>query len=79
MVKTTLYLTEQQKAGLEAAAAHTGRTEADLVRAALDRYLVDVAPTRPDFPLLPRRGGPGTSHDAARVDELLAEHGFGRC
>lgn len=79
MVKTTLYLSEQQKADLERAAARTGRTEAELVRAALERYLGDVAPARPSFPMLPSRGGPGTSEDASRVDALLAESDFGRC
>lgn len=79
VVKTTLYLSAEQKSHLERAAAHTGQTEAQLVRAALDRYLDEVAPGRPAFPLLPSRGGANSSDDASRVDELLAESGFGRC
>lgn len=79
MVKTTLYLPEQLKKALERASSGTGRSEAELVREALAEYLGTLAPDRPDFPLLSSRRGPGTSSDSTRVDELLAETGFGEC
>lgn len=79
VVKTTLYLPPELKGDLERAAVDSGRTEAELVREALARYLQEISPDRPAFPLLPSRRGPGTSNDAARVDQLLAETGFGQC
>lgn len=72
--RTTIYLTEAQKAELEAIAGRTGRTEAQLIREGVDRVIGDHLPEarRPgplfalDDPLL---------DDPHRVDEAL--DGFG--
>lgn len=79
MVKTTLYLPDDLKRAVERLAAIRGMSEAELVRTALLSYVEQAVPPRPRFPLLPSRRGPGTSDDASRVDELLAETGFGEC
>jgi hypothetical protein len=39
MVRTQIYLTEEQKHRLEQMAAITGKRQSDLIRAALDEYL----------------------------------------
>ncbi len=44
MHKTTLYLSEELRQTLEAAARRTGRAQADLVREALRAYLDALAP-----------------------------------
>jgi precorrin-2/cobalt-factor-2 C20-methyltransferase len=43
--KSSLYLTERMKAALAARAAETGRSEADLIRSAVDAVLAAPAPT----------------------------------
>lgn len=45
--RTTIYLTEKQKAGLETAAADSGRTEADLIREGVDHVLLRHGPKPP--------------------------------
>lgn len=77
MVKTTLYLPDELKGAVDRLARIKGMSEAELMRTALDSYVVQESPPRPSFPLLPSRQGPGASDDARRVDELLAESGFG--
>lgn len=68
MIKTTVYLTAQQKRGLEEEARRRGTSEAELIRSA-----VDAAVTRP----APRAGlFHGDDEVADRVDELL--DGFGQ-
>jgi precorrin-2/cobalt-factor-2 C20-methyltransferase len=61
--KSSLYLTERTKAALAARAAHTGRSEADLIRSALDAALAapagDPLPVRPDPPVPGRLVGVG--------------------
>jgi predicted DNA-binding protein len=44
MVRTQIYLTEEQQRGLERLAAATGRRKSDLIREALDGYLADHQP-----------------------------------
>ena len=71
MRKTTIYLPEGLKRELERAAAREGRSEADLIRGALERALAQAAPPRPRLPLF-RSGDPTL---AERLEEALA--GFG--
>ncbi len=73
--RTTIYLPDDLKAQLEATARSEGRTEADVIRAALRRALENREPLRPRLPLADPAGS--TTNWAEQVDELLAE-GFGR-
>lgn len=71
MEKTNVYLTEQQKRALAKAAAAQGRSEADMIRAAID-LITAARPTRkPTLPLFES----GVEDLATRHDELL--EGFG--
>lgn len=74
MRQTTIYLPDDLKRRLQQAARRDRRTEASIVREALDEALQrrEVAPTAPLF-----AEGWGDSTLAERVDELLAESGFG--
>ena len=74
MKQTTIYLPEDLKRRLELAARQDRCSEASIVRDALDEALTrrEVAPTVPLF-----AEGWGDSAVAERVDELLAELGFG--
>ncbi len=74
MVRTNVYLRSRQKSRLSEVARRSGKSEAELIRMAVDRILDDPPPARRK----PRTGfissgGPSIAH---RVDELLAE-GFG--
>ncbi len=73
MVKTTVYLPEALKARLEYAAASEGRSEAEVIRQAIDRYTTPRERPRARLPLFESLGDPLF---AERVDEELA--GFGR-
>lgn len=73
MVKTTVYLPEALKRRLEHVARVQGRSEADVIRAALDEFTAAQERPRPTLPLFTSLGEP----IAERVDEILAE-GFGR-
>ena len=72
--QTTVYFPEDLKRRLEQAAQEDRRSEASIVREAVDEALQrrDVAPTTPLF-----AQGWGDPALAERVDELLAESGFG--
>jgi Arc/MetJ-type ribon-helix-helix transcriptional regulator len=72
MVKTTVYLPEILKRRLELVARSQGRSEADVIRAALDQFTAQERP-RLKLPLF----SSGRGDIAERVDEILAE-GFGR-
>jgi hypothetical protein len=73
--RTTIYLPDDLKARLEAAARSEGRTEADVIREALAHALEGREPSRPRLPLTEPTGNP--TNWAEQVDELLGE-GFGR-
>lgn len=77
MVKTTLYVPDDLKRALERVAKARGVSEAELHRQALRALVRAEDRPRPRSGILPSRRGPNTSNDAARVDELLAETGFG--
>lgn len=72
MVKTTVYLPEELKHRVERAAAAEQRSEADVIRSAIDRYTAARERPRPRVPLVESFRNPGLSE---RVDEELA--GFG--
>ncbi len=73
MKKTTLYLPDELKRKVELAAKRQGRSEADVIRDAIEAAVKPVAP-RPRIPL--SKHGLSDPTAAKRVDELLAE-GFG--
>ena len=74
MLKTTLYLPEELKADLELLAAEEQRSEAEIVREALQRAVASRAALRPRIPLVDK--GLGDPTVAERVDDLLS--GFGQ-
>jgi hypothetical protein len=43
MVRTQIYLTEQERSGLERAAMDTGKKQAELIRQAVDRFLEEFS------------------------------------
>ncbi len=71
MKKTTVYLPDEVKAGLERAAGETGRSEAELIRDAVRALLEGQLPPRPRIPLFDS-GDPTLSE---RVEEELAGRG----
>jgi hypothetical protein len=70
MRKTTVYLPDELKARVERLARESQRSEAEVIRDALERLTADVPRPRPQFPLFE---GPGNL--AENVDDELA--GFG--
>jgi metal-responsive CopG/Arc/MetJ family transcriptional regulator len=72
MIKTTVYLPEGLKTRLARVAKSEGRSEAEVIRAALEQYTTRTRP-RPRLPLV---AGNGVTNVAEHVDEVLAE-GFG--
>jgi len=73
MVKTTIYLPAELKRRVERAAQTQRRSEADVIRRALDSAVPALEYPRPTLPLFKS----GRGDIAERVEELLAE-GFGR-
>jgi hypothetical protein len=73
MVKTTVYLPEALKLRVEQIARAQGRSEAEIVRTALEQFAAGQDRPRPKLPLF----SSGRGDIAERVDEILAE-GFGR-
>jgi hypothetical protein len=74
MVKTTLYLPEPLKDRISRIARAQRRSEAAVIREALEKYTDGQERPRPTLPLFESVGRPDL---AERVDEILAE-GFGR-
>ena len=74
MKQTTVYLPDDLKQRLEQAAHEDGRSEALIVREALEETL-GRRDVRPTVPLFDDDWGDPTL--AERVDEILAETGFG--
>ena len=75
MEKTTVYLPEELKAALERAAREEGRSEAEILREALQARVGGRAPVRPRIPLTGR--GLGDPTLAERTEELLSGFGGG--
>lgn len=73
MIRTSVYLDEGSKRGLERLARDTGRSEAALIREAVAALLAARERPRPTLPLF-RSDDPTI---AERVDEILREEGFG--
>lgn len=71
MKKTTVYLPEDLKAALERAAAAQGRSEADLIRQAVQDLTQRLEPPKPRLPLF--RSDDSTL--ARRFDEELRSFG----
>jgi len=71
MVKTTVYLPEPLKERLELVASRERRSEAEVIRAALDEYT--AGRVRPRLPLFEGKNSPPDL--AERDEEFLA--GFG--
>jgi Arc/MetJ-type ribon-helix-helix transcriptional regulator len=74
MVKTTVYLSEPLKSRVTRIAASEGRSEAEVIRAALEEYTAQRARPRPRAPLF---DGKGPTDLAERDEEYLAL-GFGQ-
>lgn len=75
MVRTTIYLPDEMKRDLAARARAEGRTESDIIRDSLARVLRGHGRTIKDL----RFGmfDSGRSDTSERVDDVLAETGFG--
>jgi hypothetical protein len=73
MIKTTVYMPEELKRRIEETARRERRSEAAVIRSALDLYTRGRNRPKPRFGLFDS----GDPTLAERVDEILAE-GFGR-
>lgn len=74
MVKTTVYLPESLKSKVSRVAAQERRSEAEVIRAALEEYTAARARPRPRLPLV--EGGNAPTDLAERDEEYLV--GFGQ-
>ena len=74
MKRTTVFLPDDLKKAIESVAKREGRSEADVIRDALESSLQRRQAPRPRVPLT--RRGLGDPTVARRVDELL--EGFGK-
>ena len=74
MKRTTIYLPDDLKKTIESTARREGRSEADVIRDALESSLRRSQAQRPRVPL--NRRGLGDATVARRADELL--EGFGK-
>ena len=67
MVKTTVYLPEALKERVGLVAMREGRSEADVVRAALEEYTTARAHPRPTLPLFEGKGIPNVATDFEKM------------
>lgn len=74
MVKSTVYLPRKLKDSLTRLSKQQGRSEAEIIREAIEEKVGANRPPRPRIPLCEE--GLGDSTAASRVDEFL--EGFGR-
>lgn len=72
--ETAIYLPEEMRAGLERISQAEGRSEADVIREALERAIDERTAPGPTLPLCAQELGDPTASE--RVDELL--EGYGR-
>lgn len=70
MIKTTVYLPEALKARLERLAAEQRRSEAEIIRAALEEFTARARP-RPRLPLY--TAGDTETNVAELAEQILAE------
>jgi hypothetical protein len=75
MQKTTVYLSDELKRGIERLAREEGCSEADVIRTALGEAVARRSRPRPTVPLW--ADGFGGADVAERIDEVLTG-GFGR-
>lgn len=75
MVKTTVYLPDPLKRALAAASETEGKSEAEIIREAVQDWITRTARRAPKLPLVDTSLGDPTI--ASRADELL-DDGFGR-
>lgn len=73
MKKSTIYLPNELKAGVERIAQAENRSEADVIRDAIARAIGEREAPAPRIPLAPALGNPDV---AERAEELL--DGFGK-
>lgn len=79
MVKTTLYLPEELKAGLERIALREGRSEADLVREALADLVARRTPPKPRGAIF-ASGDPDWATNADHdLGDSASDHRHERC
>ena len=72
MRKTTVYLTDEQLSGLEAISRRKHRPKADLIREAVEEYIVDERPPLPGW--IGMINDDDDSLRADNVDEWLKEN-----
>jgi Ribbon-helix-helix protein, copG family len=70
MHKTSVYLNDDEVEGLRRAAASTGQSQADLIRAGLRRILADLEARPRVFRSLGRGRGGGAPYSGWRSDDL---------
>jgi hypothetical protein len=75
MRKTTIYLPDELKAGLERVSEVSGRSEAELIREAVGELVQRSVPPRPRLPLFASGDPELAERVAKRPEEELA--GFG--
>lgn len=73
MVRTQIYLTEQEQQALRALAARTGSTQSELIRLAVDGYLHRVQGTGLREDLMAAAGLWRDRNDLPEVHDLRAE------
>lgn len=72
MVRTQIYLKEEQVAGLRRLAAQTGRPQSALIREALDQLIAQAPPPEDRRARLRRAFGAWADRDD--VDEIMADN-----